>query len=79
MPLEDRITIDPNVLVGKPIIRGTRLAVEHIIDLFAQGWSERDVLSNYPGLAKEDIQACFVYASRTLKAERVYPLTPLSS
>ena len=55
-------------------LRGTRLAVEFIIDLFAQGWSERDVLQNYPGLTKEDIQACFAYASRTLKAERLYPL-----
>ena len=72
--MEDRIVIDPEVLVGKPVVRGTRLAVEFIIDLFAQGWSERDVLNNYPGLTKEDIQACFAYASRTLKSERVYPL-----
>ncbi|OQA46786.1 MAG: hypothetical protein BWY52_00576 [Chloroflexi bacterium ADurb.Bin325] len=71
---EERIVIDPDVLVGKPVVRGTRLAVEFIIDLFAQGWAERDVLQNYPGLTKEDIQACFAYASRTLKAERVYPL-----
>lgn len=74
MALEDRIVADPNVLGGEPIFHGTRLAVEFIIDLFAQGWSERDVLSNYPGLTKEDIQACFAYASRTLKSERVYPL-----
>jgi uncharacterized protein (DUF433 family) len=71
---DDRILVDPAVLVGKPVIKGTRLAVEHIIDLFAQGWSEPDVLTNYPGLTREDIQACFAYASRTLKAERVYPL-----
>jgi uncharacterized protein (DUF433 family) len=58
MGLEDRIVIDPDVLVGKPVIKGTRLAVEFIIDLFAQGWSERDVLHSYPGLSKEDIQAC---------------------
>jgi uncharacterized protein (DUF433 family) len=74
MAAEDRVIIDPNVLVGKPVIKGTRLAVEFIIDLFAQGWSERDVLNNYPGVTKEDIQACFAYASRMLKAERVYPL-----
>lgn len=74
MGQEDRIVINPDVLVGKPVVRGTRLAVEFIIDLFAQGWSERDVLQNYPGLTKEDIQACFAYASRALKAERVYPL-----
>jgi uncharacterized protein (DUF433 family) len=74
MDVDERIVIDPDVLVGKPVIRGTRLAVEFIIDLFAQGWSDRDVLSSYPGLTKEDIQACFAYASRMLKAERVYPL-----
>lgn len=74
MTLEERIAIDPNILVGKPVIRGTRLAVEFIIDLFAQGWSEPDVLDNYPGLTKQDIQACFAYASRTLRSERVYPL-----
>ncbi len=60
---QERIVIDPDVLAGKPVIRGTRLAVEFIVDLFAQGWTEADILRNYPGLAKEDIQGCLAYAS----------------
>jgi len=74
MTWQERIAIDPNVLVGKPVVRGTRLAVEFIIDLLAQGWSEADVLRNYPGLTHEDIQACLNYASAVLRAEKVYPL-----
>lgn len=74
MSWRDRIVIDPAILAGKPIIKGTRLAVEFIIDLLAQGWSESDILRNYPGLTQEDIQACLSYASDLLRAERVYPL-----
>ena len=69
-----RIIIDPEVLVGKPTMRGTRLAVEFIIDLLAQGWAEPEILRNYPGLTHEDVQACLSYASATLQAEKVYPL-----
>jgi uncharacterized protein (DUF433 family) len=71
---QERIVIDPDVLVGKPILRGTRLAVEFIIDLLAQGWTEAEILRNYPGLTHEDVQACLDYASATLQAEKVYPL-----
>jgi uncharacterized protein (DUF433 family) len=71
---EDRITIDPEILVGKPIIKGTRLAVDFIIDLLAQGWSESEILRNYPGLTPQDIMACLSYASACLRAEKVYPL-----
>jgi uncharacterized protein (DUF433 family) len=66
--------IDPEVLVGKPVINGTRLAVEFIVGLLAQGWSEADILQNYPGLTREDILACLSYASDALHAERVYPV-----
>ena len=69
---EQRIEINPAVLVGKPVVRGTRLAVEFIIDLLAQGWPESEILRNYPGLTAQDIQACLSYASATLKAEKVY-------
>jgi uncharacterized protein (DUF433 family) len=72
MNWRDRITVDPGILVGKPVVKGTRLAVEFIIDLLAQGWTEPEILHNYPGLTREDIQACLVYASTVLKAERVY-------
>jgi uncharacterized protein (DUF433 family) len=53
----DRISIDQAVLVGKPVVKGTRLAVEFIVDLKAQGWSDADILNNYPGLTGEDIIA----------------------
>jgi uncharacterized protein (DUF433 family) len=72
--LQNRFVVDPNVLVGKPVVKGTRLAVEFIIDLLAQGWSEADVLQNYPTLTHDDILACLSYASQRLKAERIYPL-----
>lgn len=74
MSWEDRITIEPAVLVGKPVVKGTRLAVEFIIDLLAQGWSEEQILDNYPGLTSEDVHACLSYASAALRDEKVYPL-----
>jgi len=70
---QDRIIINPEILVGKPVIRGTRLAVEFIIDLMAQGWTEEDILKNYPGLTHEDLLACLAYASECLHSEKVYP------
>ncbi len=75
MDWKDRIAIDPNVLVGKPTVRGTRLAVQFIVDLLAQGWTEQDLLDNYSGLTAEDIRACLGYASAVLSAEKVYPIT----
>ncbi|RPI69940.1 MAG: DUF433 domain-containing protein, partial [Geobacteraceae bacterium] len=66
------------ILVGKPIIKGTRLAVKFIIDLLAQGWSEQDILQNYTGVTRQDILACLAYASETLKIERIYTL-PLNA
>lgn len=74
MQWENRIAVDPSVLVGKPVIRGTRLAVEFIIELLAQGWSEASIVDNYPGVTAEDIQACLAYASERLRSERIYPL-----
>ncbi len=71
MRWQERIIIDPAILVGKPVIKGTRLAVEFVIDLLGQGWSEAEILRNYPGLAPEDIQACLQYASEILRAEKV--------
>ena len=71
---EKRIAVDPEVLAGKPLVKGTRLAVEFIIELLAEAWTEADILRNYPGLTREDIQACLAYATARLQAERVYPL-----
>lgn len=60
--------------MGKPVVKGTRLAVEFIVDLVANGWSTQDILRNYPTLKAEDIQACLHYASEVLKAEKIYPI-----
>ena len=74
MDWQERIAIDPKILVGKPVVKGTRLAVEFIIELLAQGWSEAEVLRNYPGLTSDDIKACLSYAGEMMKSERVYPI-----
>jgi uncharacterized protein (DUF433 family) len=71
---EDRIIVDPKILVGKPVIKGTRLAVDFILDLLAQGWSHEEILRNYPGLTAEDIHACLAYARDMLRSEKVYLL-----
>jgi uncharacterized protein (DUF433 family) len=76
MNWQERISIGPAVLVGKPVIKGTRLAVEFIIDLLAQGWTEPDILRNYPGITREDIQACLACASNVLHGEKVYAFSP---
>jgi uncharacterized protein (DUF433 family) len=68
-----RIALEPKVLAGKPVIRGTRLSVEFIIGLMADGWSEADILANYPGIAREDIMACLAYARDALSSEKVFP------
>lgn len=74
MNWRDRIVVDPAVLVGKPVVKGTRLAVEFIMDLLAQGWNEAEILRNYPGLTREDLQACYAYATNMLRNEKIYPL-----
>lgn len=73
MDWKERIIVDPKILVGKPVIKGTRLAVEFIVELLAQGWSESEITRNYPGITREDIAACLMYASNILKAEKIYP------
>ncbi|MGV8125947.1 MAG: DUF433 domain-containing protein [Methanothrix sp.] len=65
---QDRIILDPKILAGKPVIKGTRLAVEFIIDLLANGWTESEILNNYPRLSREDILACLGYASSLMKS-----------
>ena len=68
-----RIALAPDVLAGKPVIRGTRLSVEFVIGLMAEGWSEEGILSNYPGVTHDDIIACLAYARDTLSSEKVFP------
>lgn len=74
MPLSERIVIDPDILTGKPVIRGTRLAVELILELLAAGQSESDILSNYSGLRREDILACLSYASYLAHEYKAFPI-----
>lgn len=74
MELRERIVVDPKVLVGKPIIAGTRISVEFVVDLLAAGWSHAQILGSYPHLSEQDILACLQYAGDLLHSERVYPL-----
>jgi len=71
---KDRISMDPNIMVGKPVIKGTRITVAHIVNLMAQRWSTEEILKNFPQLKKEDLEAALKYAAETLKQEKVYPL-----
>jgi uncharacterized protein (DUF433 family) len=72
--LLERITVNPKIFGGKPIIRGRRLAVEHVLGMLAAGDTAQTILEGYPWLEKEDIQACLVYARRVVGHERIEPL-----
>jgi uncharacterized protein (DUF433 family) len=72
--LLERITVNAKIFSGKPIIRGRRLAVEHVLGMLAAGDSADTILEGYPWLEPEDIQACFAYARRIVGHERVEPL-----
>ena len=74
MKWSERIVLDTEILAGKPVIRGTRIAVEFVVGLLAQGWTDADITRNYPGVSRADIQACLAYAQQILEAEKVYPL-----
>jgi len=72
--LLERITVNPKIFGGKPLIRGRRLAVEHVLGMLAAGDSIETLLEGYPWLEKEDVQACLVYAHRLVEHERIEPL-----
>jgi uncharacterized protein (DUF433 family) len=74
MAWHDPITIDPQVLAGKPVIKGTRTSVQWVVDLLASGWAHAEILENYPHLTEDDIRACLSYASELLHSESVFPL-----
>ena len=74
MTWQDRISVDPAILTGKPVINGTRLAVEFILELLAEGWTHEQIEQNYDSLTNDDVQAALYYAADALKRERVYPL-----
>jgi len=75
MSWKGRIVVDPAVLIGKPVVHGTRLSVDFIVGLLAEGWSHAAILKSYPGLTEEDIRACLAYAQDRLSGERVYPIS----
>jgi len=72
--LLERITLNPKVMVGKPVIRGTRLTVEYILNLLAHGATETEILQEYDGLVQEDIQACLLFAALALESTIFMPL-----
>jgi uncharacterized protein (DUF433 family) len=72
--LLERITINSKIMVGKPVIRGTRLTVEYILGLLAHGISMEAIMEEYPGLVKDDIFACLLFASKTLQDASFVPL-----
>ena len=74
LSLSERIVADPEVLAGKPVIRGTRVAVEFVLELLAAGQHESEILANYPGLTREDILACLSYASYLTHEYKAYPI-----
>ncbi len=71
---QNRITVDPKIMVGKPVIKGTRITVELILRLLAQGQTQNDILQAYPHLTKEDILAALEYASQAVEEEKNFPL-----
>ena len=72
MDWKERIEVRADVLTGKPVVKGTRLSVDFLLGLLAEGWTEAEIFADYPGLVVEDIRACLAYASSTLAAEKVY-------
>ena len=73
--LLERITINPKVMVGKPVIRGTRLTVEYILNLLAHDETMEEILSEYKGVTREDIQACILFASKSMESTAFMPLS----
>ena len=74
MPWAERIVVDPEILGGKPVVRGTRLAVEFILELLSAGQTHSEIIENYPGLSQEDILACLAYATHLAHEYRAYPI-----
>ena len=72
--LLQRIIVDPHIMVGKPIIKGTRLTVEYIINLLAHGNTENDIIEEYDGITVDDIKACLLFATKSLENTSFMPL-----
>jgi uncharacterized protein (DUF433 family) len=74
MDWREYITADPNVLVGKPIVRGTRLSVDFLLELLAAGWTQQQLLDSYPTLSPDALRAVFAYARESVTEGAFYPL-----
>lgn len=72
--MKNRIIVDPKIMLGKPVIRGTRITVEHVLTLLKQGLGIKEILKDYPHLKKADIEASVDYATDSINKEKVYPL-----
>lgn len=75
MVWRQHIVVDPKVVAGKPVVKGTRLAVEHVLGLLAAGWTVEQVVQEHRGLTREHVLACLAYAADRLSDDRVYPMT----
>lgn len=74
MDWRKHIDSDPSVLIGKPVIKGTRIAVEFLLQLLAEGWTEEQILENYPTLTRESLQAVFAFTAECIHDEAVYTI-----
>jgi uncharacterized protein (DUF433 family) len=79
MNWKDHIVVNPDVLVGKPIIRGTRISVELLLDRFADGWSYAEILEAYPHLTREQVQAALAFAAELFKEDRFIAIGRVTS
>ena len=77
--MKDKIEVNPKIMLGKPVIKGTRITVEHILKLLKQGLNVKEILEDYPHLKKTEIEAALDFALESLKSERVFPLNSLHS
>lgn len=78
MNWRDRIVVDPGILVGKPIIKGTRISVELILDRMADGWSMEDILTSYPHITREDVLAALSFAAEVFKEEKFFAISKVT-
>jgi uncharacterized protein (DUF433 family) len=72
----ERIAVDPQGVVGKPVSEGTRLAVEFVVELLAAGWTQQQILDDYPHICQEDMRTCLAYIAEVLHSEHSVPLQP---
>ncbi len=77
--LLERITLNPKVMVGKPVIKGTRLTVEYILNLLAHGATPEEIIKEYTGLTQQDILACILFATKALETSAFMPLATEAS